>query len=92
MQAKIHRVSERCAVIEGEHIPKIMECEDVKELEDMLQRGEHSQAINQFYIKEMGKLRSEGLFSEAQGLARDITQDLREVKQAAGKGEHNEHI
>lgn len=92
MQAKIERVSERCAVIESEHIPNIIECADVRELEEMVQRGEHQVAITQFYIKEMGKLRTEGQFSEAQGLARDTTQDLREVKQAAGKGEHNEHI
>lgn len=41
MQAKIERVSERCAVIESEHIPNIIECADVRELEEMVQRGEH---------------------------------------------------
>ena len=93
MRAKIDRVSEGCKAIESEYMPRIKECKEVAEVEEMVKGGRHMEAIERFYVQGMGQVvRGEATFAEAQGLTREITQDLREVKQAAGRGEQNEHM
>jgi DNA anti-recombination protein RmuC len=92
MEAKIARGQERAIKIEEQYIPEIEERGEVERYQAMVAEGRHKEAIIEYFVKGKGKLQSETRYLEVQEMTREITQDLREVKQACNKEQKSQNM